>query len=325
MRSDITIAVIRVFTLLLAATFITFFLLYHSPINTIDAYIGEKAVSEIQKMNIIAYWGLNESFFSQYISWLTNILNGDFGVSIVYKRDVILIIKEYFFASLLLMGIAWIFSGIFGFIFGVICAIKQNSLLDKAIKTFSLILASTPSFWLGLLILMFFSIKLGLFPQGFTAPIGKLSSEVTIIDKLHHIFLPALTLSIVSIAPVVLHTRQKVIEVLQSDYVLFAKMLGKSKRNIIFSHVIKNSIIPALTLQFASFGELFGGSILTEKVFSYSGLGSATIKAGLNGDMQLLLAITLFASIFVFAGNFCANILYLKINPEIKKEYKREI
>lgn len=325
MKKNSVAQIIRVLTLLFAATFIIFFLLYNSPINTIDAYLGEKAISEAQKLNIIARWGLNESFFTQYTSWLKNISKGDFGVSIVYQRDVFSVIKECFLASLLLMIFAWIFSGIFGFAFGIIAAIKQNSIIDKIIKVFALILASTPPFWFGLLLLMFFAIHLGLFPQGFATPIGKLTSEVAMLDRLHHIFLPALMLSIVSIAPVILHTREKAIEALNSDYVLFAKMLGKSKKNIIFSHVIRNSIIPALTLQFASFGELFGGSVLAEKVFSYPGLGSATIRAGLGGDMQLLLAITLFASLFVFIGNFCANILYAKINPEIKKRYKRDL
>lgn len=325
MSRDFVIAIFRVTTLVVAATFITFFLLYHSPINTIDAYIGEKAISEAQKINIIAYWGLDESFFTQYTKWLNNILHGDFGVSIVYQRDVLPIIKESFFASFILMMSAWILSSIFGFIFGFIAALKENTIIDKIIKTASLLIASMPPFWFGLLLLMLFAIHLGLFPQGFSAPIGKLSADITLIDRLKHLFLPAIMLSVVGIAPIILHTREKVIEILKSDYILFAKALGKSRKNILFSHVVRNSIIPALTLQFASFGELFGGSVLAEKVFSYPGLGNATIRAGLGGDMQLLLAITLFISIFVFIGNFCANILYAKINPQIKKRYKRTI
>ncbi|MFV0482246.1 MAG: ABC transporter permease [Campylobacteraceae bacterium] len=319
MAKSITTQIIRIVTLLLGVTILTFVLLYNSPINTIDAYIGEKAVSELQKANIIAKWGLDEPFFTQYTSWLKNVLCGDFGESIAYQRSVITIIKESFYSSLLLMGFAWLISGILGFSLGIIAGFKQNSIIDKIINTFSLILISTPSFWLGLLLLMFFSVYLGIFPLGFASPIGKVSSEVTIFDTFHHLFLPALTLSIVGISPVILHTRAKVIEILNSDFILFAKALGKSKREIIFSHILKNSALPALTLQFASFGELFGGSILAEKVFSYSGLGSVVVNAGMKGDMQLLLGITLFASLFVFFGNFCANILYNKINPEIKK------
>ena len=130
---------------------------------------------------------------------------------------------------------------------------------------------------------------LGLFPIGFSIPIGMADSQVPFMDKVYHAFLPALVLSISNIANIILHTREKVVEIMNSEYVLFAYARGESKKEVIFNHLLRNSLLPALTLQFASISEIFGGSILVEQVFSYPGIGQATVTAGLGGDVPLLL------------------------------------
>jgi peptide/nickel transport system permease protein len=116
-----------------------------------------------------------------------------------------------------------------------------------------------------------------------------------------------------------MHTRQKLIDVLQSDYVLYAMARGEKKWTIIFRHGIRNIALPALTLQFSSFAELFGGSVLAEQVFSYPGLGRTAVRAGMLSDVPLLLGITLFSALFVFSGNSIANALYYTLNPEIRR------
>lgn len=305
-------------SLLFGISIFAFALLYNSPIDPLEIFIGEASISTEQRENIIQYWNLDGGFFERYYSWLKNALHGDFGVSIYYQKDVLTVIKDRFLNSLALMGIAWILSSIFGFVLGLICAIKYGTCIDKFIKNFALLFVATPAFWLGLLMLSFFSIYLQIFPIGFASPIGKLSHEVTILDKLYHMILPVLMLSIINISAVILHTREKAIDVLNSNYILYARALGKSEFQIVKTHLVRNTIIPALTLQFASLGELFGGSILAEKVFSYPGLGDAAIMAGLNSDMALLLAISMFAVIFVSFGNLCANILYTVVNPQIR-------
>ena len=185
-------------------------------------------------------------------------------------------------------------------------------------------LCSVPTFWLGLLFLLIFSVWLGWFPIGFSSPIGVQAADVTIWQQLHHLVLPALTLSLMSFANVALHTRQKLIDVLESDYVLFAKARGESRWSIMKRHGFRNIILPALTLQFASFAELFGGSVLAENVFSYPGLGSAVSAAGLNSDVPLLLGVTLFSALFVFTGNMIANLLYGAVDPQIKESYAND-
>ena len=131
--------------------------------------------------------------------------------------------------------------------------------------------------------------------------------------------MPALTLSFVSFANIALHTRQKLIDVLNSEYVLFARARGEGRWTVLRRHGLRNMLLPALTLQFASFAELFGGSVLAENVFSYPGLGSAAAAAGLNADVPLLLGITLFSALFVCVGNTIANLLYGVIDPQIRE------
>jgi peptide/nickel transport system permease protein len=155
-------------------------------------------------------------------------------------------------------------------------------------------------------------------PAGLAVPAGKLAHEVSWLDRLRHMILPALTLSIVGLPAIALHTRQKLTEVLHSDYCLFAFARGLDKWTVIRRHGLRNVLLPALTLQFASFAELFGGSVLAEQVFSYPGLGRAAVQAGLQSDVPLLLGITIFSALFVFIGNSIANALYGVVNPEIR-------
>ena len=230
------------------------------------------------------------------------------------------IIAERFLNSLALMLCAWLFSGLIGFGLGCLMGMTRDRLPDKIIKQVCYILSSVPTFWLGLLLLLVFAVWLGWFPLGFSTPIGMLNEDVTLAQRLHHLFLPALTLSLMSFANIALHTRSKLVDVLESEYVLFARARGEGPGSILRRHGLRNVLLPALTLQFASFAELFGGSVMAENVFSYPGLGSAVAAAGLNSDVPLLLGITLFSALFVCVGNLTANILYGVVDPQIREE-----
>ncbi len=310
----------RMILLLIGVSVFTFALIVSSPIDPVDAYVGaESNVSQAQRDNVAEHWGLNKPPVERYFVWFSNLLHGDMGMSITYQKPVTQILGERFAASLALMATAWLLSGLLGFLLGILCGTAQGSLLDRCIKTFCFILSSTPAFWIGLLLLMVFSVMLGWFPIGLAVPIGKMAGDVTIWERIHHLILPAFTLSITGVASIALHTRQKIIDVFKSDYVLFAKARGESKWTLIKRHGLRNIAIPAVTLQFASFSELFGGSVLAENVFSYPGLGSAASAAGLKGDVPLLLGVALFSVLFVFIGNLTANLLYGVLNPQIRE------
>lgn len=314
---------IRILSLLLAVSIISFALVSASPVDPVQQYIMKIGpVSAEQRAAIEAYWGMDKPPAVRYISWLNALLHGDFGISLLYRRPVIDIIAERFGNSLALMLCAWVFSGIIGFSLGCVMGMHRGKWQDKIIRRICYLLSSVPAFWLGLILLLLFSVKLGWFPVGFSTPIGMLDSEVGIWQRLYHLALPALTLTLVSFSSIALHTRQKMIDVMNSAYVLFARARGEGGWTLFVRHGLRNTILPALTLQFASFAELFGGSVLAENVFSYPGLGSAVSAAGLGSDVPLLLGITLFSTLFVCAGNMAANLLYGIVDPQMHGSVK---
>nr|WP_295733503.1 ABC transporter permease [uncultured Intestinibacter sp.] len=316
----LTKKVLKLITLLVALCIITFVLMELSPIDPVTAYVGASTkVSAEQRQLIAEHWGLNQPPLIRFWSWFKSIISGDWGTSMIYRRPVLEVIGQKFMSSIWLMGISWILSGIIGFILGIIAGIKEGKLIDKIIRGYCYIIMSTPTFWLGILFIILFSVKLGWFPVALSVPIGVLSENVGFVERMQHIILPALTLSIISISSICMNTRQKVIEIMESDYILFAKARGESQISIIFNHVLKNVSLPAITLQFLSFSELFGGTIFVEQVFSYPGLGQATVSAGLKGDLPLLMGIAIISLVFVYSGNIIADLLYRVIDPRIKE------
>lgn len=312
--------ILKLITLLVALCIITFVLMELSPIDPVTAYVGASTkVSAEQRALIAEHWGLNQPPLIRFWSWFKSIISGDWGTSMIYRRPVLEVIGQKFMSSIWLMGISWILSGIIGFILGIISGIKEGKLIDKIIRGYCYIIMSTPTFWLGILFIMLFSVKLGWFPVALSVPIGVLSENVGFIERMQHIILPALTLSIISISSICMNTRQKVIEIMETDYVLFAKARGESQMSIVFNHVLKNVSLPAITLQFLSFSELFGGTIFVEQVFSYPGLGQATVSAGLKGDLPLLMGIAIISLIFVYSGNIIADLLYRVVDPRIRE------
>lgn len=241
------------------------------------------------------------------------------GVSLLYRQSVSSVIVQKLLNSLLLMIFAWTISGGLGFVLGIMSGMNRGRMIDKIIKGYALLTASTPAFWLALIFLLLFSVWLKLFPIGLSVPMGMDAAAVGISDRLWHAALPALTLSVTGISNIILHTREKMIDVMESEYVLFAVAQGERKWEIFKNHGFRNVLLPAITLQFASVSEIFGGSILVEQVFSYPGLGQAAVTAGLGGDIPLLLGIAVISAAIVFAGNFIADILYGVIDPRMRK------
>ncbi|WP_027292762.1 MULTISPECIES: ABC transporter permease [Robinsoniella] len=316
---------VRLVTLLIAISIISFILVSMSPVDPVQQYVGAVPnVSMEQREKIAQYWGLDKPPVERFGIWAKSLLQGDFGTSLIYRRPVLDIIGEKFAASLALMITAWLLSGIIGFSIGCVMGAFNGKWPDRILKKICLTMCAIPTFWIGIVLLMVFSAKLGWFPMGMSVPKGVPSDQVTIWQRLHHLILPALTLSFLSFANIALHTREKLTDVLESDYVLFAKAKGESRFCILKRHGLRNIMLPAVTMQFGSFSELFGGSVLAETVFSYPGLGAAASAAGMGSDIPLLLGITLFSAVFVFTGNLLANIIYGVVDPQIREGYQSE-
>lgn len=299
---------------------LAFTLVSLSPIDPVTAYIGmdRMQISAEQEQTIVKRWGLDKPAPERFLHWAGNVLSGDLGRSMIFNEPVTTVIGKRFITSLWLMASAWIISGILGFVFGVLAGTNRNSFLDRSIRLYAYTMASTPSFWLGLVLLSIFSVSLGITPICCATPPGISPADATLWQRLHHLILPAATLSVIGVAQIALHTREKMIDAMNSDYALFAFAQGESRHGVAWRHALRNVALPAVTLQFASLGELFGGSVLAEQVFSYPGLGKATVEAGIRGDVPLLLGITLFSALFVFSGNFMADLLYSVFDPRIR-------
>lgn len=314
--------ILRFALLLLAVSFVVFALVSMSPIDPVQANVGQAAyvsMSEAKRAQLEAYWGVGTPLLERYAGWLTSCLQGDMGMSLRFNAPVADVVGQRFLNSCALMAIAWVVSGVLGFALGIVAGVFRGRWPDTLVKGYCYVLASTPTFWLGLVALMVFSVWLGWFPLGFSVPIGMSAADVTLADAARHIALPALVLSLVGVANIALHTREKLVDILESDFMRFARARGLSTASSVCRHGVRNLMLPALTLQFASISEIFGGSVLVEQVFSYPGLGQAAITAGLGGDAALLAGIAVASAAFVFGGNLIANILYGVIDPRMRK------
>lgn len=312
----------RMVLLLLGVSLLTFLLMWASPLDPLQTNVGQTALGSMTQEQIAeleAYWGVDTPPAQRYLGWLGGVLHGDFGTSLLYRLPVLTVIGERLANSVGLMATAWIISGILGLFLGMLAGAYRNRWPDRVIRGYCLLISSTPSFWLAILLLMIFAVELGWLPVGLSVPMGLQADSVTFVDRLRHGILPVLTLSMTGVANIALHTREKLIEVLSLDYILFAKARGESQTSILLRHGLRNVSLPAITLQFASISEIIGGSVLVEQVFSYPGLGQAAVTAGLGSDLPLLLGITVITAAIVFVGNLAADLLYGVIDPKIRR------
>lgn len=313
-------ALVRLTVLLLAVSLVTFALVSASPIDPVQANVGQTAyltMSPERRAALAERWGAGEGVLERWAAWLVDALHGDLGYSLRFNAPVVDVVAERLAGSALLLATAWLLSGALGLALGVLAGARRDSRLDRIVCGWCYLLSATPTFWLAMLALMVFSVWLGWFPVGFASAIGG-TGAVSLAERLHHAALPALVLSLTGVANVALHTREKTLEVMEADYVRFARSRGESERSIVVRHGLRNLVLPALTLQCAQVSEIIGGSVLVEQVFSYPGLGQAAVTAGLGGDAPLLVGIALATALLVFAGNLAANLLYGVVDPRLR-------
>jgi len=312
----------RLAAVLVLVAAVAFTLAKLSPIDPVNAYLGVDIarVGPEQRALIAERWGLDQPPLTQFLHWAGNLLQGDLGYSMIYNAPVSKVIASRFWVSLPLVGLAWLFSGVLGFALGVIAGACSGSAVDRVIRLYAYVLASAPTFWIAILLLIIFAVQLGWAPVCCAGPLGVVPDAVTFGDRLRHLALPLAALTLFGVSQVALHTRAKIIEILEGDAALYARAQGAGKWDVALRHGARNAALPAVTILFASLGELFGGSILAEQVFAYPGLGQAAVSAGIKGDVPLLLAVTLFLTLFVSVGNMIADMLYRLVDPRLRDD-----
>jgi peptide/nickel transport system permease protein len=294
--------------------------------------LGQHATTE-QVERLREQLGLNQPLYVQYFNFLKGILHGDLGSSLITNTSVTSEIGSRFPATLELALISIILASVFGILIGVISAVKQNTIIDYVSTVVSLLGVSMPIFWLGLMLIILFSVKLGLVPPAGRIQIGLEPQHITglyILDSLisgnmealksslSHIILPSVALASYSTAIIARMTRSTMLEVIRQDYVRTARAKGIFERVIILSHALRNALIPIVTVIGLQLGSLLGGAVLTETVFAWPGVGSYTIDAILKSDYPVVQGAVMMLAIIFVVVNLIVDLLYAQLDPRIK-------
>lgn len=298
--------VLMIIPVLFLASVIIFSVIHFIPGDPAEILAGP-GVPQSEIENIRRVMNLDKPLVTQYFMWLTNILRGDFGTSYVSGEPVLPLVLSRFenTIKLALLGIG--FAVLVGIPMGVLAAVKQNSFFDLFVMGLSIVGISIPLFWLGLLLIMFFSVQLGLLPVSFTG---------TVTWK--HMILPTITLGANSLAVIARMTRSSMLEVLRQDYIRTAESKGLPTYKIIIKHALKNALIPVITTIGIQFGYLLGGAVLTETVFAYSGLGRLLIDSIKRYDYLVVQACMLLITGMFIIINLLVDLAYSVLDPRIR-------
>jgi peptide/nickel transport system permease protein len=259
--------------------------------------------------------GLDRPLPIQYVTWLGHVLQGDLGRSIASHRPVLIEIVERFQATALLAGASLLISAVVGVTVGVLAAINRGGWIDRASMVLALISMSTPSFWLGMVFIIVFSLVLGVLPgSGMISPRG----DGGVLDVLAHLILPALTLAAVPTAVISRLTRSSMLEVIGLDYVRTARGKGLSERRLVIRHVLPNALIGVATLVGIEAGYLLAGAVLVETVFAWPGLGSLLVTSILKRDFPLVQGGVMLIALSYVLINLATDLAYAYLDPRIR-------
>lgn len=314
MKKMIIKRLVEAVVVLFLVSVLTYAIAYFAPGDAADMYIRPGMSSE-QQEHIREVLGLNGSLGEQYIGWLKQVLKGDFGVSSYDQREILPQIVEKLPATVLLMGSSLVLAIILSIFLGLIAGYKKDTWVDKAICGITYMGMSIPAFWFGIVLILVFSLKMNLLPTN-----GMHTTGVnTFADTLQHLILPVLTLCFTSIASYTQYVRSSTISELEEEYVLTAVAKGASKWSVLFSHVLKNSLLPIITITGMSLSSLVGGSFVIESVFGWPGLGTLAMTAINRRDYTMIMAFTMISCVALVIGNFIADIFYIVVDPRIRQ------
>jgi peptide/nickel transport system permease protein len=257
--------------------------------------------------------GLDRPIAVQYASWLGNYVRGDWGESPSMNTAVRPVIFQRLQNSLYLAAVAFVFYVPIGILLGLLAALRKNTWVDQTISVGSLAFIGLPEFVSGLILITIFAIELGWFPSQ-----SNIAPDSSFTEALPYLVLPAITVALTSLAYVVRMTRSSTVDVLQMDYVRTANLKGLPPRKVLFTHVLRNSLLPTITVVAIGIGWLIGGLIVTEAVFGYPGIGRLLLFAIQRRDLQLVQATALLIVIIYVVANLVADVLYAVLNPRIR-------
>ena len=265
-------------------------------------------------------FGLDKPWYIQFYLYFKNLFSGDLGMSFFFKQPVASVIGSRIMPTIIMVGLAEVLAIIFGIIVGIVAAWKRGTKIDVGTLGFSLITYSMPTFWLGMVMVVIFSVNLHMFPtSGLLTPgMTYTAASFMVADYIRHLILPMVSLSIVLIGEYALTMRNTLIDVLSEDYITTAKAKGFGNRYILRKHALPNAMLPMVTIIAINLGLVVGGTVQVETIFSWPGLGSLMYEALRARDYPLLQGVFLLVTVSVVVANLIADITYSYIDPRVK-------
>ncbi len=292
---------------LLGVSIIIYSIMSLTPGDAATLMLGDAASAEsVAKLR--AELGLDGGFVERYVRWLTGVLTGDFGISYKSRNPVFMEVFQRFPNTVKLALTAIAISSIFGVLFGILSAVKQYTLIDNIVVAGTLLLSSVPDFWLGLMMILLFAVKLKWLPLSGT-------------DHWYNFIMPGIAAASHYLANTIRMTRTSMLDVIRADYVRTARAKGCAERTVIFQHALRNALLPVVTLIGVNMGWQLGGTVITEQVFAIPGMGSLMIQSIRQKDTPVVLGALVFVALLSSLINLATDVLYAYIDPRIKSQY----
>jgi peptide/nickel transport system permease protein len=300
-----------------------FFIIHAAPGDPVIYMYGPYNVTSEDMDKIRESMGLNRPLILQYLYYLKGLVHLDFGYSAINRKPVLDLIMERIPATIILMISGFIFSVLLGIFLGAVCAVKVRTKFDYIVSAVTLIGYCMPVFWLGIILILLFSLKLQIFPSMGMMSMGKdLDGFSGFLDLLHHLVLPTITLGTYYMATYTRLTRSSMLEVLNLDFIRTAWAKGLNSKQVYFGHALKNALLPVITIMGLQLGFMFAGAVLTETVFAWPGMGRLTYNAILQRDYPLLMGLFILVSTCVILANLITDIVYSFIDPRIQYRHR---
>ncbi|MGR3701335.1 MAG: ABC transporter permease [Paracoccaceae bacterium] len=306
--------------IILAIVVVNFFLIRLAPGDAAQVLAGESGAATAEYMDQIRkQFGLDQPLWIQFLNYMKNLLVFDLGYSFRHGRTIASLIIERLGATAILMGASMVLSIGLGVILGAIAAVRDRTFLSHVIVILAIVTYATPLFWVGLMLIIVFALNLGWFPTSGYETIGATLTGVDhMLDVLHHLVLPAISLSFFYMALYTRLMRASMLETLGQDYIKTARAKGLSGSRIVMAHALRNAIIPVLTMAGVQVSAMLGGSVIIESVFGWPGLGLLAYEALFSRDLNLLLGIFFLSSILVVVTNAVVDVIYTLVDPRIR-------
>jgi peptide/nickel transport system permease protein len=301
--------------LLLAISAVSFTILKVTPGGPLAAYEGNPNFTDADRVRLEHAFGLDQPIPFQYVAWLGQFLTGDWGYSFAAHQPVLDLITERLPNTLYLMGTVFVTVLLLAIPIGVIAAVKQYSWFDHIVTGTTFAFLSTPTFWLGLLLIIVFGLQLRLFPLGGIQTAGK---PFDVLDRLHHLVLPVATIALVQLGSHVRYLRASMLETIGQDYMRTARAKGLAERVVVLRHGLKNAAIPLVTVVALDVPELFVGALVTEQIFGWPGMGRLFWDAATRSDYPVIMGILTVSSTLIVLANLLADVVYGYLDPRIR-------